>query len=179
MSLNLTEGEFHDVWWRRTEIAEPQPARPNAQVENPGPTLSVTSVWKAKEVTLLQLFELLSFRLVRPTFVLHGALVAIGNSANHKRDRRVVSQVSNLSGRLDGVEEQFEGVAHDEANDRCLRGYRWGHRSLNAERMTTNEFQDIRLRRRHLIIRDFLTTRLWLANVGAPPRRLRRASRAG
>src|SRR6266851_3777831 len=50
----LAECEFHDFRWTLVEVTEPDPLRSRAHIGQSWPRLSIASVWKSKEVTLLE-----------------------------------------------------------------------------------------------------------------------------
>src|SRR5882672_1967899 len=90
---SLIESEFHNLWWILVEIAEPQPRRSRAHVDQAGPRLPVTPIWKSNEVALLEAIELDPCRLVRDALVLHRPLFASRQPANDERDSWILPQI--------------------------------------------------------------------------------------
>lgn len=89
----------------------------------PGHCWRSRPVRKASEVERLERVELGAFRFVRDAFVLDGDLIAADDNSHG----RILPQVVSLARGIDRVEEQFEAVRHDEADDGSLRNARGGH----------------------------------------------------
>jgi hypothetical protein len=94
----------------------------------PGEPLAPVRI--SDEVAGADAFELISDGDVGDAFDLHGDLVI---PADDQRDARVVAEVAVLAGGRDGVEDDFEGAAHGEADDRGLGGAGRGDGGLDGE----------------------------------------------
>jgi len=119
--------ELDDFRGISVEVAETYPGRTRPYVRQARPLQSLAPFRKPQKVEFLQLLELFACWLVRHPFILHSTLVAIHQPADYERDGCVLSQVGNLPGRIQRVEEEFEIISNDEADYGRLRRNRSGN----------------------------------------------------
>jgi hypothetical protein len=136
----VDRGHFDDQWGIGTEIAVPQPARTDAQMDEAGPRQAFPPVRKYPEVLFLKSLELGAPRSVGLAFVLHRLLLALKTS-DHERDTPVLLEIPRFAAGGDRVEHDLERIQDGDADDGGLNPRRT-RRRLDGVAMRSKTCQE-------------------------------------
>ena len=122
VQVGCSESKFNDCRRRLIEVAEAEPARPDANVGQTGPPLPVAPIGKPDEITFLQAFKVSSSGLVRYAFwycTVRSSPFTMPPMTNAQWAFR--RRFDHFTGRVNRVEDDLKVVRHDEADDCSLR----------------------------------------------------------
>ena len=131
--------EFDDLRRVRCKVAEANPRWFHSDVDQAWPTSPRGSIGKRAEIQIEKPLQFGADRFICHAFILDRAFGTCSRRTDHEREPRIASEIRRLSRRVEGVEEDFEAITDNNANDGGLRITLWGSGSLDCVSLLAHE----------------------------------------